>query len=128
MVGEASGVNGTVVTLSDNTDNNRVFLDRPSGNWRMFSQFQGSSNIQTNVTQSGSSSYGKFAARFDTNNAALSAGGVTPSTDTGFDVPVMDKLNIGSLHNNITQLNGTIKRIAIYNEALSDANLVSLTS
>jgi hypothetical protein len=128
VVGEASGVNGTVVTLSDNTDNNRVFLDRPSGNWRMFSQFQGSSNIQTNVTQSGSSSYGKFAARFDTNNAALSAGGVTPSTDTGFDVPVMDKLNIGSLHNNITQLNGTIKRIALYNEALSDTNLQALTS
>ena len=128
LVGEVSGGTGTVVTMSDNTDNNRLFLDRPSGNWRMFSQFNGSSNIQTNVTLSGSSSYGKFAARFDTNNAAVSAGGVTPSTDTGFDVPVMNKLNIGSLHDNITQLNGHVKRIALYSEALSDTNLQALTS
>ena len=128
FVGEISGGTGTVVTMSDNTGNNRLFLDRPSGNWRMFSQFNGFSNIQTNVTLSGSSSYGKFAARFDTNNAAVSAGGVTPSTDTGFDVPVMNKLNIGSLHDNITQLNGHVKRIALYGEALSDTNLQALTS
>jgi len=70
----------------------------------------------------------KLACRFELDNIAASMNGGTVVSDTSGQVPVgVDTLWVGQLAGNY-YLNSNIKRIALYNEALSDTNLQALTS
>jgi hypothetical protein len=71
----------------------------------------------------------KFAAREAPANHGLCLNGGTVATNTS----AVDSTNIGTLHigsrsDGNSNINGHIKRIALYNEALSDTNLQALTS
>ena len=70
----------------------------------------------------------KLACRYELDNIAASMNGGTVVSDTSGKVPVgIDTLWVGELEGNY-QLNSNIKRIAVYNEALTDTNLQALTS
>ncbi len=70
----------------------------------------------------------KLAVRYELDNIAASMNGGTVVSDTSGQVPVgIDTLWVGELDGNY-HLNSNIKRIALYNEALSDTNLQALTS
>jgi len=70
----------------------------------------------------------KLACRYELDNIADSMNGGTVVSDTSCKVPVgIDTLWVGELDGNY-HLNSNIKRIALYNEALSDTNLQALTS
>jgi len=70
----------------------------------------------------------KLACRFELDNIAASMNGGTVVSDTSGQVPVgVDTLWVGQLAGDY-YLNSNLKRIAIYNEALSDTNLQALTS
>jgi len=71
---------------------------------------------------------GASALALDTNRLAACRAGGTVTSDTSTALPVLNELQIGSLNGAYVFLNGHCKRVAIYNEALSDANLQSLTS
>lgn len=70
----------------------------------------------------------KLACRFELDNIAASMNGGAVVSDTSGKVPVgVNTLWVGQLAGNF-YLNSNIKRIALYNEALSDTNLQALTS
>jgi len=69
----------------------------------------------------------KRAIRCANNNFGYCENGGTVSTDTAGVVPVTSTLYIGKYYAG-AQLDGHIKRLALYNEALSDTNLQALTS
>jgi hypothetical protein len=72
---------------------------------------------------------GNIAGRFQTDNAILAAQGVLTGPDTSTTMPaVSPTLYIGSLSGSSEFMNGTISRIRIYNRALPDAQLQSLTT
>jgi hypothetical protein len=71
----------------------------------------------------------KFAAREAPANHGLCLNGGTVAANTS----AVDSTNIGTLHigsrsDGSNNINGHVKRVALYNEALSDTNLQALTS
>tara|TARA_Y100001938_G_scaffold150271_1_gene240421 strand:+ start:3367 stop:5220 length:1854 start_codon:yes stop_codon:yes gene_type:complete len=119
----------TFVTVVDATGNQRVMVQGNST----------SSNVDTYVLTDGTqvanpsstlnTTASKVGFRSDTNNFATVVNGGTVSTDTSGSIPASaSTLHIGQNHNSQYQVNGNIKRVAIYSEALSDQNLISLTS
>jgi len=66
--------------------------------------------------------------RIDTDDFAVVGDGGTVLTDTAGVAPVTTTIGIGVGFNGSYQANGHIKRVALYNEALSDTNLQALTS
>ncbi|NBT51170.1 MAG: hypothetical protein EBT12_06405 [Marivivens sp.] len=69
-----------------------------------------------------------MAVASDTNRFAGVADGGTVNTDTAGALPQgIDTLYVGSFKNSYGHVNTNIKRIAVFNEALSDTNLISLT-
>jgi len=73
-------------------------------------------------------SYFKIASRFAPNDFGVCIDGGTVSTDTTGAVPSnIDKLFIG-WYDDGGRANAHIKRVAVYNEPLSDTNLQALTS
>ena len=71
----------------------------------------------------------KFAAREAPANHALCLNGGTVATNTSaVDSTTIGTLHIGSRSDGSNNIYGHCKRIAIYNEALSDSNLQAITS
>ena len=73
---------------------------------------------------------GKAALSIDTNDIAACLNGGTVATDTSHAMADFGSatLYVGNFGTYANQLNGHIKRLALYNEALSDTNLQALTS
>ena len=73
---------------------------------------------------------GKAALSIDTNDIATCLNGGTVATDTSHALAdfASATLYVGNFGTYANQLNGHIKRVALYNEALSDTNLQALTS
>jgi hypothetical protein len=70
-----------------------------------------------------------MASRFETNNVNLAASGTLGTADTSATMPTgLVNLHIGSSSTGTASANGTISRIRIYNRALPDAQLQSLTT
>ena len=63
-------------------------------------------------------SFVKSAAVYKVNNFALTASGVTPVLDTSGNVPTVDRIGIGFRAGANTYLNGTIKRLTFWPQAL----------
>jgi hypothetical protein len=73
---------------------------------------------------------GKTILSGDTNDLSAVMNGATPVTDSSYVLPDLSGANlyIGSRNGSSSPLNGHVKRVALYNEALSDTNLQALTS
>ena len=109
----SAGVNNGGVT--DSTV--RVYSQTPDGDQAFLNP--GTATVGTGY---------KLACRYELDNIAASMNGGAVVSDTSGKVPVgIDTLWIGELEGNY-HLNSNLKRIAVYNEALSDTNLISLTS
>ena len=72
----------------------------------------------------------KAALSYDTNDVAICANGGAVTTDTSQELIDASGLNfyVGGETGGASALNGHVKRVALYNEALSDTNLQALTS
>jgi hypothetical protein len=109
----SAGVNNGGVT--DSTV--RVYSQTPDGDQAFLNP--GTATVGTGY---------KLAVRYELDNIAASMNGGAVVSDTNGKVPVgIDTLWVGELEGNY-HLNSNLKRIAVYNEALSDTNLISLTS
>ena len=142
VVGEAS-------FLSDDASapggyDERLFrLHKDSSNYAQSFRLASDDTIRTQVVSDGgvvatfanastdtaANTFYKFASRIDTNNFGATLDGAAPATDSAGQLPDLNgaTLYIGK---SITagELNGHCKRVAIYNEALSDSNLQAITS
>ena len=119
--------------LSDETDQNRVYVYRnfssasDSTDWYLEARSSGSSVVAGTIGSSASA--GKLAVSYNTNDVSFCASGGTVTTDTVASLPASaSELQIGAHYDGANPLNGHVKRVALYNEALSDTNLQALTS
>ena len=119
-VSKASGVNAYLMVWKTNIS------DTDASNFKAFIY---SDNVQqANLTISQSGGATTVAARMDTNNVGVCADGGAVTTDTSAVIPdSLDTLYIGRGYSGY-ELGSTIKRLAIYNVALSDVELQSLTT
>ena len=77
----------------------------------------------------GSAGSSKVAISYANSDLAIDSDTGTLFTDTSQVVPLVDQIAIGSNDTfGSNHLNGHVKRVALYNEALSDTNLQALTS
>ena len=136
IVSETEGGKGNyprAFAISDGTANNRLVVYRNSAaasdstDWYSYAVSDGSAQVSSTITSSAAA--GKLAVSFDTNDVSTCAVGGTVTTDTSAVIPSgITTLYIGDDSFVGLQLNGHYKRIALYNEALSDTNLQALTS
>lgn len=82
---------------------------------------------QAVITLGSSSSDTKFAFRVENNNIGAAADGSSVTTDTSATIGLMTTMQIGNAYWGV-QTNGTISRVSIYSEPLSDTNLTALSS
>jgi hypothetical protein len=83
-----------------------------------------------NSTVNGGSANGRIAASGGTNSLSVCVNGGAVTTDTSYTVPDLagGTLYLGTRNGSSSPLNGNIKRLALYNVALSDTELQAITS
>jgi len=140
-IGYTGGDGSLFIDLSLNarTSGMGAFLSSDADNYYMLGQFSATLDYMlyselNNAVQiaqfESSTAIGakKLAASWSTNNASSCINGGSVATDTSNALPLITDLHIGSNQAGAAVLNGHVKRVALYNEALSDTNLQALTS
>ena len=139
------GYTGGPLTLVSDTatqvdENNRIIMNIDKDTSNRFYFYGKSANSRAAMLTSGGTNHyveysadanGKHAVRFDTNNYSVCVNGGT-ITDFVGNVSLPDvsgaTMLIGDDANGGNSLNGHIKRVALYNVALSDTELQAITS
>lgn len=80
------------------------------------------------LSMSGSSASGTLGLRVSTDNFRADSSNSAAVTDSSITVSPWTSLHLGSTNAGLYQLNGHIKRLSLFNVALSDVELQSLTS
>lgn len=83
-----------------------------------------------NSTVNGGSANGRIAASGGTNSLSVCINGGSVTTDTSYTVPDLSggTLQLGTRNGSSSPLNGNLKRVSLFNVALSDTELQALTS
>lgn len=127
----SSSVDGTNLSISDGTSNNRYQFGTGASNavWNPFVTLSGS-GVAT-LTQSISFSpktNQKLALAYKVNDFAATTSGATVVTDTSGTLPVVDRLLLGASGSGVVTWNSYIRKISYYPSRLSNANLQALTT
>ena len=124
-----AGITAGVFVLNDTTISNRIEMRGATSGADYESIVVTSGTTQADLFAGAgiTTATRKNAFSYATNNFADSLNGATPQTDTTGSIPNVTQLIIGSLTSNTNSLNGTIKKIAYYPQALTSAQLQSLT-
>jgi hypothetical protein len=127
----SGSADGNSLAVSDGTNNNRFQFATGASNtvWNPFVITSGSS-VAT-LTQSASyppKTNSKLVLAYATNNFAASVSGQAPVTDTSGNLPVVDRLLLGSSGSGTISWNSHIRRIAFYPQRLANAQLQALTA
>jgi hypothetical protein len=118
--------NRVAVSISDNTSSNRIFIyNRSATAGGALVTVSGATQAAIDGVAT-TADYVKSALTIKTNDVNLSANGAAVTTDTSCLIPVVSQMNIGSASSGL-QLNGYIKRLTYYNQALTSANLQAVT-
>ena len=125
--GDAAEIVGaSLLGFDDGSSSNYARISRHANNNYTFDARTNAVD-QAGITLGSSSSATQFAFRLEQNNVGASADGSAVTTDTSATIGLMTTMQIGNAYW-ATQANGTISRVSIYSEPLSDANLTALTS
>jgi hypothetical protein len=118
------------ILLHDGTNNNRIQLSlsatgRPVGfinksNVIQFNQDVNLGNISNTKV--------KLAISYKENSAFIVANGVASAVDTTVELPVVDRMRVGSIEATTAVLNGTIADAQYYPRALTQAECIALTT
>ena len=128
LIGEsASHLN---ISLSDSTDSNGLRVLFHSSAFVFFQKFCNgvrTTNLSTNnITKT---SFNKIAIRYSSNQVSVFKGGnnILNNTDNNSFSASLNSLSF-DIGNGVQQFEGKIKSVAVFKEALTDAQLISLTS
>jgi hypothetical protein len=118
-----SGASGIPINIHDGTANNQCqVLTGTSGTaFLVITENVIQANIGTRANPA------KTAASYKFNDFMASTNGSVPATDTSGTLPVVSVARIGSRYDNSNHINGYIKRLTYYNQALTSANLQAIT-
>ena len=124
----STAYNGSVVTASDGTLNNRVVIRAMDTSSRSVSIGVVSAAAQwSTIFTSQTTAMTKFAVGYRVNDIAFTRNGATPVTDTSALIPTVNQLRIGADGDGSVIVNGHIRRISYYPLRLTDAQLQALT-
>jgi hypothetical protein len=127
--GAGTGNNPRLFNLNDGSDTTRLMLYKNSAsadNTVAWTAYYGASGMGT---LSGSNNSSKVAVSVDTSDFAATSDTGTLLTNATGSQHEFSQLYIGSNYNGTAhQLNGHIKRLSLFNVALSDTELQALTS
>jgi hypothetical protein len=117
----ANAATATILTIDDNSLNNRIYLQRESSssNARGVVVTSGSTVATLGVSGVGTSLVA--ALSYKLNQFHFSAAGAAPVTDTAGAIPTVDRMRIGNVSVANFEINGTIARIRYFNRALANA-------
>jgi len=117
-----------IAAITDGTgSSNAVSLRLQASTAKLFVNNAGSTQAAASTTAPSAGVSQKIAGRYAVNDFGVSVNGGSVVADANGTVPVISKLEIGTMDNGSYHLNGHVKRVAIY-PALTDTNLQALTS
>ena len=119
-----------MVLLSDGTNNNRLQITTNDSSAVVQAYvvtngiIEGAADLSYNVIPN---QFYKAASAFATGDNAVSAGGLTPATNSPDTLPQVTNLYLGSLHGSDADKGGWFKKVALYPQRLSNATLQAMT-
>jgi hypothetical protein len=114
-----------VLSANDTTDNNAIrFINGTASQFGVI--LSGATQASIDAGNPSLTSFNKYGASYKVNDFAVSLDGGAVATDTLGNVPIVTRLQIG-VQGTSFPLNGYIKRITYYNQALTSANLQAVT-
>ena len=122
------------ITISDGTYNNRASIFFSSGatnQIRTFLRVGGASQIDVSNNVSDVTDFNKIAFSYKENNFKVYINGALVSTDTSGSVWSADtvtKLSFSEINTSVGSFQGKAKCVAVFKEALTDAELTCLTT
>ena len=119
------------ISISDGTTSNRVMLryDNASNRIQGFIQVSGATNGNINTTSYTITNFLKIAYKWKAGDFALWVNGSQAATSTDATSFSADTLTVIDFHtNNSARYFGKVKCVAVFKEALTDAQLTSLTT
>jgi hypothetical protein len=119
--------NQAVVTLSDNSSNNFILIQRYLGSLGCRIDASGSIQVDS-YPASTSGGRHKIALAYASNDVKVYLDGTAIITDTSVSVPAMSKLNIGSFYDQTLQLGSGVNEVVVFPTRLTNAELASLTT
>jgi hypothetical protein len=124
-----NGTAGASVSVNDNTNQNEISLRTASGANRLFMQTSGVSQaVPLSGTGASPNTFNKYAGSYITNDIAFVFNGASAGVDTSAIIPVVSQLMLGRVGGaSPVTLNGYIKRVTYYPQALTAANLQAVT-
>jgi len=130
FVSSISAISSIVLSLSDNTYNNRMYIFiSDTQQIRLVGSVGGAStlNIDTEITNN--ESLKKILICYDDNNVSLYIDGALAGTDTSHIIPTnYSKLSIGCSHVNTYQRRSEIGNIKYFKEVLTSAEAIKITT
>jgi hypothetical protein len=127
----SSSISATILAISDGSNNNRYQLGTGASNtvWNPFVVTSGTTVAL--LTQSVSfppQTNAKIIMAYKTNDFSATTAGTSVTTDTSGNLPVVDRLLLGSSGSGTISWNSHIRRIAFYPQRLANAQLQALTA
>ncbi len=121
------------ITMSDGTTNNRMAIgfDNASNKIKYFLISSNSTQVNADVSVSNITQFNKIAFKYKLNDFALWVNGVEVDTDTlgsTFSANTLSVLSFAGYSGTTQYFYGKCKAIKVYKEALSDAELIALTT
>jgi len=124
-----AGFRFQLATIGSETSNRLFISYQFEGKARMYSIKSGALQADNTSSTIVSSGNVKIAARFDANDMKLYMNGSVVGTDTNCQVPTgLNKIAIGRISDGQIQTRGILKQAILFDEALSDSELATLTT
>jgi hypothetical protein len=120
------------ITISDGTFNNRASISLSAVfSFRVFLKVGGSSQVDINLNVSDVKDYNKIALSYKENDFKIYINGSLVHSDTSGSVwssSTITKLSFSEIGSTPNAFNGKVKSVAVFKEALTDAELQALTT
>jgi len=131
---ETTSSGRTYITITDGTDNNRasiLFSTAATNRIRTFLRVGGVTQVDFSDNVSDVTNFNKIAFSYKENDFKLYINGALVSSDTSGSVwstNTINKLTFSKIGTTVGIFKGKVKALAVYKEALTDAELQSLTT
>ena len=119
-----------ILSINDGTKNERVYMQYTSTTNQISVVVKNGNSTQANIPfiLSDETQYAKVAVRYKANDFALYINGTQRGTDTSGTTPVgLDNFSFDQ-GNGTTNFYGNVKQVLVFNTALSDPEMIALTS
>lgn len=119
------------IYISDGTATNRIRIRLSSSDVVNFLVYNGSTQANMNYTLPNPTNNNKIAVKWKANDFALWVNGTERATDTSgttFSANTLDEVSFFTTYNQSLHFHSNVKQLVIFDSALTDAELESLTT